>query len=64
MVFKLSSNGFSMEFKLKTNFKEKKVFNGVSIENNNPRRPSPQGKLLFFKAFDRNHSWSVPRMVL
>jgi hypothetical protein len=27
---------------------KKRVFNGVSIENNNPRRPSPQGKLLFF----------------
>jgi hypothetical protein len=43
---------------------KKRVFNGVSIENNNPRRPSPQGKFLFFKAFDRNHSWSVPQMVL
>jgi hypothetical protein len=53
MVFKLSSNGFSMEFKLKTNgfsmdikFKKKWVFNGFSIDKNNPRRPSPQDKLL------------------
>jgi hypothetical protein len=45
-------------------FKKKRVFNGVSIENNNPRRPSPQDKFLFFKAFDRNHSLSVPQKVL
>jgi hypothetical protein len=56
MVFKLSSNGFAMEFKLKTKGFSmhiilvflKWVFYGVSIEKKNPRRPSPQGKLLFF----------------
>jgi hypothetical protein len=57
MVFKLSSNDFSMEFKLKTNgfsmdIKLKKK--GFSMEfhlKKNPRRPSPQGKLLSFFFF-------------
>jgi hypothetical protein len=47
MVFKLSSNGFSMDIKLK----KKRVFNGVSIsiEKKNPRRPSPKGNFFLFK---------------
>ena len=72
MVFILSYNGFAYGIYIKDKFMvfqwilnlKKRVFNGVSIENNNPRRPSPQGKLLYFKAFDRNHSWSVLQMVL
>ena len=44
MEFKLKTKGFSMDIKKKIKW----VFYGVSIEKKNPRRQSPQGKLLFF----------------
>jgi len=60
MVFKMSSNGFSMDIK----FKKKRVFNGISIENKNPGRPSPQGKVLFFFFFFFKHLKKIRNLIL
>jgi hypothetical protein len=60
MEFKLKTKGFSMDIKFFFNW----VFYGVSIEKKNPRRQSPQGKLLFFLFFFKHLTEIITGMFL
>ena len=60
MEFKLKTKGFSMDI----NFLLIGFSNGVSIEKKNPRRQSPQGKLLFFLFFFKHLTEIITGMFL
>jgi hypothetical protein len=57
---KKRKKGFSMDINFFFNW----VFYGVSIEKKNPRRQSPQGKLLFFLFFFKHLTEIITGMFL